>query len=241
MLTYQHISNDLLTFANKDKTRVLMRYFKTQKGEYGEGDIFLGVTVPLQRKIAKKGLALSFAGVEKLLKSKIHEHRFTALEILAMKFEKAKTESEKEKIVALYLKNRNYINNWDLVDTSAPYIIGEHYFSKPKDFLYSLAKSENIWDRRIAMVATHHFIKNGNFEDTFKLTKIYLNDKHDLIHKATGWMLREVGKRDLDALINYLDAYYLEMPRTMLRYAIENLPDHIRQLYMKRTPKRSEH
>lgn len=230
-LTAKKVEKALLSLKNKEKADFLKKYFKTGKGEYGFGDIFLGITVPEQRTIAKKYRGIALDEVKKLLSSKIHEFRFTALEILVLKYEKAK-ETEKKKIVSFYLRVRKYINNWDLVDTSARYILGEYYFDKSKDILMRLALSKSVWDRRIAIVSTHAFIARDYFEVTFKIAELLLKDSHDLIHKATGWMLREVGNKDKQALVGFLKAHHRDMPRTMLRYAIEKFPQKERKAFL---------
>jgi 3-methyladenine DNA glycosylase AlkD len=210
------------------------RYFKTGKGEYGEGDIFLGLNVPTSRKIARQFADTPLSSITQLLQSKIHEERFIALLILVKKYEQGSNE-EKKKIFNLYLKNTKRINNWDLVDTSAPYIIG-HYLSSSKQrtsTLKKLAASKNLWERRIAIIATGYFIRQDQFKDTLTLAKLLLHDDHDLIHKAVGWMLREVGKRNKSELTEFLKVNYQQMPRTMLRYAIEKFPPKERQKYLK--------
>ncbi len=217
--------------ADKKKASFLLRYFKTDKGEYGQGDVFLGITVPVQRSIARTYTHLSLAEIASFLKSKIHEVRFTALEILVMNYEKASL-SEKKKIYDFYIKNTSSINNWDLVDTSAPYIVGGYLQDKNKDPLRKLARSKNLWERRIAIVATQPFIQSGEFKMTFELVRLLLKDTHDLIHKACGWMLREIGKRDKQALVIFLNEHYNRMPRTMLRYAIERFPQARRKAYL---------
>ncbi len=233
---------DLDKLKNSKKAKILSGFFKTGKGEYGEGDIFLGVTVPDQRKIAEKYKDLKLGEVQKLLKSKIHEFRLVASMILVEKYEKINhgddgkgvmAEIEKSKLVDFYLKNTKYINNWDLVDCSAYFILGDYLFDKEKDVLYNLAKSENLWERRIAIISTLGFIRRNNFTETLKICEILLNDEHDLIHKACGWMLREVGKRDLGVEVRFLKKFYKKMPRTMLRYAIEKFSEAERQKYLK--------
>ena len=214
------------------KLRVLKRFFKTGKGQYGEGDIFLGVQVPDSRKIVRKYTGISLEDTLSFLSSKIHEERLIALLIMV---EKAKRSDEagKETLFKKYLENTQYINNWDLVDLSADKIVGSYLFDKPKDILYSLAVSENLWERRIAILATFDFIKKGFYQETLKIAKILLNDRHDLIHKAVGWMLREVGKRcSQEVLEQFLIINYKQMPRTMLRYAIERLPETLRLQYL---------
>jgi len=227
------VKADLEKAADPVQAEKLQGFFKTGKGEYGEGDIFLGVKVPEQRKIAKKHRDISLDEIIKLLQSNIHEHRLTSLFILTHKFSKG-DEKTRKKIVDLYLANTAYINNWDLVDSSAHKIIGPWLLDKPRDLLYKLAESEMLWERRIAMISTFAFIRLGDLSDAVALAKILLHDEHDLIHKASGWMLREVGKKDIDLLYSFLDEYSNEMPRTMLRYSIEKIPEEKRKHYLKR-------
>ena len=236
------VKKELNKLANPIKAKLLAGFFKTGKGEYGEGDIFLGLTVPLQRKLAQKFNNLSLGEISKLLKSPIHEYRLTALEILVMQYEYAQKSKDLvvcDKIVNFYLNNTKYINNWDLVDLSASYLLGDWLLNVnakaniKRSVLYKLVKSKNIWERRISIVSTFAFIKAGQFADSLKLAKILLKDEHDLIHKAVGWMLREVGKKDQDVLIGFLDKYANQMPRTMLRYAIEKFPAARRKWYLK--------
>ena len=222
------LKQELNKLKDPEKAKILQRFFKTGKGEYGEGDIFLGIMVPEQRKIAKKYQNLTLKELQNLLNSKIHEQRQISLYILISKYKQ-----EKEKIFNFYLKNTKNINNWDLVDLSAPNILGNYLLEKDKSILYKLAKSNNLWERRIAILSTYEFIKNNQFEHTLKISEILLNDKHDLIHKTVGWMLREAGKKDLEALECFLRSYYKKMPRTMLRYAIERFPEEKRQPYLK--------
>ena len=217
--------------SSKEKSKIYAKFFKTGKGEYGEGDIFLGLTVPEQRILARKYTNLVLDDVKKLLESKYHEHRLMGLFILVYKYERS-NEKEKAGIKDFYLENKHRGNNWDLVDSIAGKIIGKHLIDKDKKVLYELAKSESIWDRRIAIISTFEFIKNGKFEDTLKISKILLKDEHDLIHKAVGWMLREIGKRDLETLEKFLKRHYKKMPRTMLRYAIEKFPEIKRKKYL---------
>jgi 3-methyladenine DNA glycosylase AlkD len=224
--------------ADPDKAVILQRFFKTGLGQYGEGDIFVGVMVPQSRQVAKKFSQLPLGEVRTLLYSRIHEERLVALLILAWRYSSASSSrGEKEEIVKFYLDNIKQVNNWDLVDLSAPNILGAHLLVDNRDdrrrLLYRLAGSENVWERRIAIVATHHFIRNGDFSDTLKIAEMLLQDRHDLIHKATGWMLREVGKRDAAAEEAFLEKHCSVMPRTMLRYAIERLPESKRRRYMK--------
>lgn len=223
-LRLSDLQRELARASNAERARNLAWFFKTGKGEYAEGDQFCGITVPALRKIAKRYTHLGLVDVRKLLSSRVHEHRFTALEILVFQYE-AGDESTKHKLFDFYLKHAHYINNWDLVDTSAPYIVGEHLASRPRNVLYRLAKSFNVWERRIAIVATAALIKRGDLHDTFGVSALLLSDKHDLIHKAVGWMLREAGKRSQPGLLKFLSQNYPLMPRTALRYAIERFPE----------------
>lgn len=218
--------------SSKKKAELYQRYFKTGKGDYGEGDIFMGLTMGENRIIAKKNIDLSLIDTQKLLRSKIHEHRMVALLILLLKFRKANL-VEQKKIYKIYLKNYNYINNWDLVDVTCPYIVGG-YLSDKKDrkILYQFAKSNHLWKKRIAIISCMAFIRKGDYRDGIKISKILLKDEHDLIHKAVGWMLREVGKKDLKTETDFLDKYYKTMSRTTLRYAIEKFPETKRKYYL---------
>lgn len=231
-LTLFALQRELAEASNPHRARSLALFFKTGSGEYGEGDEFCGIVVPVLRKIAKRYTHLGFAEIKKLLSSRVHEHRFTALEILVFQYE-AGDERAKQRLFAFYLKHTRHINNWDLVDTSAPYIVGEHLASRSRSALYRLAKSSSVWERRIAIVATAAFIKRGDLKDTFGVAACLLKDKHDLIHKAVGWMLREAGKQSPPALLNFLSQNYAAMPRTALRYAIERLPDPQRRSILK--------
>lgn len=220
--------------ANNQHAVILQRFFKTGPGEYGEGDIFHGIKVPVQRTIANQFQHLPLNDLQILLKSKYHEERLISLLILVAKFKHA-TESVREKLYNFYMKNSKNINNWDLVDLSADKIVGAYLIDKDKSVLFKLAKSSDLWERRISMISTFHFIKNGIFEVTFQIAEILLNDEHDLIQKAVGWMLREIGKRDLEPEEEFLKIHYKQMPRTMLRYAIERFPEAKRQAYLKGT------
>ncbi len=230
MLT--ELRKEINKHSNPDKAKFLQRFFKTGKGEYAEGDKFLGIVVPIQRQVAKKFQTLSFTDLQKLITSGYHEERLIALLILVERFKKA-DEEEKEKIVKFYLDNRKGINNWDLVDLSAPKILGVYLLDKDRKILYKFAKSDNLWEKRIAVLTTLTFIKNKDFNDALKIYEIVVNDDHDLIHKAVGWMLRELGKIDINAEEGFLKNHYKTMPRTMLRYAIEKFPEHKRQAYLK--------
>jgi 3-methyladenine DNA glycosylase AlkD len=225
------------TLKNPAQAKVLSGFFKTGKGQYGEGDIFLGIKVPTQRETIKKYYDLDFKDLQELLNSKIHEYRLSALFILVKKFTAAvKVQDEKAqvKIYNFYLKNARNINNWDLVDLSAPNIVGQYLLAKNREILYDLVKSKNLWERRIAVLATFTFLRQKDFKDILKIAEILLRDEHDLIHKSVGWMLREAGKRDVKVLYKFLDKNYQKMPRTMLRYAIEKLPELERKKYLKK-------
>jgi len=271
-MNLSRLKKELKKVADPKRAKASQRYFKTGKGEYGEGDVFLGITVPQSRKIAIKFKNLDFSSIETLLHSRIHEGRLIALLILVKKFEK-ESESERERIFDFYLKNTKYINNWDLVDLSAHKIIGGYLLSRgpvksnpsvlrqgfgtaqpanaalsleaskrsgvgiPSSFatpfvLLRLAKSKNIWERRIAVLSTFQFIKYNRFNESLIIAKILLNDKHDLIHKAVGWMLREVGKKNLYVELKFLNKHYKKMPRTMLCYSIEKFPEKLRRIYL---------
>ena len=228
------VRKELKSMADPDKAAILQRYFKTGLGQYGEGDIFIGVMVPQSRKVAKKFSQLQLVEVKMLLYSHIHEERLVALLILVWRYSSAlSSREEKEEIVKFYLDNIKQVNNWDLVDLSAPNILGVHLIDRDRRLLYRLARLENVWERRIAILATYHFIRNGDFSDTLKIAEMLLQDRHDLIHKAAGWMLREVGKRDVASEEAFLEKHHSVMPRTMLRYAIERLPESKRRCYKK--------
>lgn len=218
--------------ADKEKVEILQKFFKTGRGEYGEGDVFLGIPVPRIRKIAKEFKDIKLEEVQEYLNSEIHEERLVALLILVDKLKKA-DESEKEKTFNFYLRNaaRNRINNWDLVDLSCRFIVGEFLLDKERSILYRLA-SGNLWERRIAIISTYAFIRKNQFQDTIKISELLLEDKHDLIHKSVGWMLREVGKKDVRVLEVFLNKNYKKMPRTMLRYAIEKFSESKRKAYL---------
>ena len=228
------LRKDVELLANPEKAKVLWGFFKTGPGQYGEGDVFLGIVVPDSRKIAKKYAALAIGGVLTLLKSKIHEEWLISLFILISKFEKGDIQT-KENIFRLYLKHTAFINNWDLIDLSAYKIVGAYLENRPKKILYKLARSESLWERRISIIARFHFIKEGKYEDTFAIVRILLRDSEDLIHKAAGWMLREVGKRcSEEAEEVFLRKHLEEIPRTMLRYAIERFGSEKRRQYLTR-------
>lgn len=223
---------DLKHAADKQKALILSRFFKTGKGEYGEGDVFWGINVPTQHTIAKKYINLPIEEIQELIESPVHECRLTGILILVGKFKKA-DEILRKDLHTFYLKHSKKVNNWDLVDSSAEELVGEYLLDKDTAILEKYARSDNLWQRRIAMIATYAFIKKGRFEETIKIATILLHDQHDLIHKAVGWMLREVGKRDQAVLLSFLDVHAKSMPRTMLRYAIEKLSSDQKQHYMK--------
>ena len=222
----QSFVTELKSNADPKKAVILQRYFKTGKGEYGEGDVFVGLTVPVLRSIAQKYQGIDFSDLQFFISSKFHEYRLVALLVLVAKYEsaiKVGDEVNAKKVVIFYNKNLKYINNWDLVDLSAPKILGHYYFHRDRADLFKLSGSKNLWYRRIAILSTLYFIKNGQFTDSLKLAQKYLKDQHDLIHKATGWMLREIGKKDAQIEIAFLRKHHKQMPRIMFRYAIERL------------------
>jgi len=229
------IKQDLQKLANPEQAKILQRFFKTGKGEYGEGDVFLGIKVPEQRKVAKKHLDISLSELQELVQSKYHEHRLTGFMMIEYKFQKAEKKNDKkeqEELYDFFIKNKEYANNWDIIDVTTPKVVGKYLFDKDRAILYKLAKSKSIWDRRIAVLATFWFIYKNDFFDSIKIAEILVDDKHDLIHKAVGWMLREVGKRDQAVEEKFLDRHYKTMPRMMLRYALERLPEDRRKHYM---------
>ena len=220
--------------ASPEKKKVQLRFFKTGVGEYGYGDEFLGVMVPQVRAIVKEVWQnISFEEIEKLLHSPYHEARLTALLLLVKIYEaKGTSDDTKDNIFDIYTSNTDYINNWDLVDLSAPNIVGHHLFDKDCSLLYEFAQSNHLWKQRIAVVATLYFIRKGEFSHTYALAKLFMNTMHDLMKKAVGWTLREAGKRDITQLRNFLNEHKAVMPRTMLRYAIENFSEEERREFM---------
>jgi 3-methyladenine DNA glycosylase AlkD len=227
--------NDLRTSlrgnANKEQAKILQKFFKTGPGEYGEGDIFLGIKVPLLRSISHNHLCLTFNELQELIKSPVHEERMSALMILVKRFP-ISSAAEKEKFYKFYLKNAKNINNWNLVDITAPQIVGGYLYDKDKRILEKLAGSKSLWEKRISMIATYRFIKENQFDTALTIAEKLLNDENDLIHKAVGWMLREIGKRDIKTEEVFLKDRYKKMPRTMLRYAIEKFPEKKRKAYL---------
>jgi 3-methyladenine DNA glycosylase AlkD len=232
---YRQVHAALLALANPKKAAFLAGFFKTGPGQYAEGDRFLGVTVPALRQLARQFRHLGLPDCERLLQSPHNEERCLALLILVEHFEKGDA-ATKNKVYRLYAKNRHRVNNWNLVDGSAPYIVGPHLLRRSRSWLYQLARSPSLWDRRIAILATFSFIRAGDFADALKLTAHFLDDEHDLMHKACGWMLREIGKRDPAVLETFLRRHHRHMPRTMLRYAIERFPPARRKAYLAGLP-----
>lgn len=230
-LTYAFLLKEVKKLSSPEKAKTSLWFFKTGPGQYGEGDKFLGLTTPQMRNVSKKYQILAFPDLEKLLSSPFHEHRSLALQILVLQFQKAGPKDQKA-IFDFYLNHTSRINNWDLVDISAAQIVGQYLINKNRIILYKLAKSSSLWQRRISIISTFTFIRHKDYSDTLKIAKLLLTDKEDLIHKAVGWMLREVGNRDQNAEIKFLDVHTLTMPRTMLRYAIEKFPPTLRLHYL---------
>ena len=226
---------EIRALANKKIAQHSLRFFKTDKGEYGHGDLFLGVRAPQIRLIAKKHIDISITDMKTLIQSKYHEERFLGLIIIVNKYAKTKDKKNRNQLYKIYVSSFKYINNWNLVDVTCPHVTGKHLIDKDRTILYKWAKSEDLWTKRIAMVSTFSFIRKNDLEDTFKIAEILLQDKHDLIHKAVGWMLREAGKRDIKKEEAFLKKHYKTMPRTMLRYSIEKFPETKRQKYLKGT------
>jgi 3-methyladenine DNA glycosylase AlkD len=233
MSLHEQVKAELEKLSDPEHAMKLQGFFKTGEGEYGEGDIFLGVRVPDQRRIAKKYKNIPLTDVVELLQSGIHEHRLTALFILTEQFNKGDEEA-RQRIVDLYLSNAAYVNNWDLVDSSAHKILGAWLVGRPREVLYEMAESDSLWERRISIISTFALINRGDLADALALARALIDDGHDLIHKASGWVLREVGKKDQSALETFLLEHYEKMPRTMLRYAIERLPEERKRFYMGR-------
>lgn len=228
------IKNDFRKVSSKSKADHSTRFFKTGKGEYGEGDLFLGVSTPNVHKLVNKYKRdLDITDTLYFLNHKIHTYRFFALEVLKYKYKRGHTD-ERKKIFDIYIKNLKFINNWDLVDISAPHIVGDYLLDKDRDILFKLAKSDTLWSQRVAIISTFAFIRNSEYEDTLKISKILLNHKHDLIHKAVGWMLREVWKRDPEIVEEFLKENYDQIPRTALRYSIEKMEEKKRKRFLKK-------
>ncbi len=230
----EELRKEIQSLATAEKAKNAAWFFKTGKGEYGEGDIFIGLSVPQSRRISKKFKNLSRSETLELLHSKLHEERLIALFILILQFNGGGEDLQKE-IYELYLKNTKYVNNWDLVDSSADKIVGAYIFKRQRNILQKLALSNVLWEKRIAIIATFYFIKRGEYKDTFEVAELLLGDKHDLIHKAVGWMLREVGEKvSSEKEKEFLRRHYKNMPRTMLRYAIEKFPEEERMYYLRK-------
>ena len=227
------ITNRLQALSDAEKREIFPKFFKAGKGEYGEGDRFLGVTVPNIRAIAKLHKDISIEEIRELIQSEWHEVRLCALIIMVEKSKK-KDEALRKELFNLYLSQTKRINNWDLVDLSCRFIVGEYLLDKSRDILYQLAQSPLLWDNRIAIISTYAFIRKGQLEDTYALSNLMMQHPHDLMHKAIGWMLREAGKRDSERLYDYVMSHRADMPRTMLRYAIEKFSPKERAILMKR-------
>ncbi len=230
-MTCSEIQNRLAKLANEERAQVLRGFFKTGPGQYAEGDIFLGITVPVLRSVAKECGKTTIKDSVRLLRSRVHEERLMALFLLIASFGKGDGRV-KARIYHLYLENLQYVNNWDLVDLSAPNIAGAYLSDRSRRPLYNLARSTDLWERRASIVATLYFIRQDDLGETFTIARMLLNDEHDLIHKSVGWMLREAGKRDQLAEESFLKTHYRTMPRTMLRYAIERFPEKKRKSYL---------
>jgi 3-methyladenine DNA glycosylase AlkD len=228
----EDVRKRLKKLGTRERAEVSQRFFKTGPGQYGEGDVFLGVRVPELRRLAKEFKDLASREIQGLLRSEVHEERLVALLILVRNYPKADQQAQK-RIYGLYMGHLRFVNNWDLVDVSAEHVVGAFLRDKDKSPLYRLARSKDLWERRVSVLATFHYIKRNEFSETLKIARMLLLDEEDLIHKAVGWMLREVGKRDLAVEEKFLKTHYLKMPRTMLRYAIERFPEPKRQRYLK--------
>ena len=220
-MTRAGLELELKAASSSERAVGMARFFKTGAGQYGDGDLFLGIATPVLRRIALRYKGLELDELQRLLDSKAHEHRTAALEILVAQY-KSGNEELRERIVEFYLSNTHAVNNWDLVDASAPYILGEHLKTRPRKILVKLARSKSLWERRIAMVSTLRLVRAGEADDALKIAEILLGDEHDLMHKAVGWVLREVGDLDEVALLDFLKKHYERVPRTALRYAIEH-------------------
>ena len=232
-LMLAELRDKLIALTNPEDAMFLQRFFKTGPGQYGEGDLFRGIRVPVLRRLSKEYQLIPLEHVVSLLQSAYHEDRLLALFILVLKYAKG-NKGMRDIIYSLYMGNTAFINNWDLVDASAEHVVGAYVSDKSREPLYQLANSRSMWERRIAILATFHFIKRERFEETLKIAEILLTDKEDLIHKAVGWMLREVGKRDIQCEDSFLNTHYRQMPRTMLRYAIEKYAQEKRLVYLKK-------
>lgn len=232
-MTLKNLNKELKKLSDPVRAEHSKGYFKTGKGEYGEGDVFIGLTMGQQRQLAKGYNDFSIANIQKLLDSKIHEKRMIGLVIMVNRFNKA-DEKDRKFLFDFYLRNAKKVNNWDLVDISCPYLVGKYLVNKRKErkILYGLAKSKNLWEKRISIVSTSAFIRKGQLDDAFKISKMFLSDKHDLMHKAVGWMLREAGKKDINQLKKFLKDNYKNIPRTTLRYSIERFEETERKMFL---------
>ena len=231
--TAQRYVEELEAYSSAEEAEKYRRHFKTGEGQYGEGDEFIGVRMGQVFALAKEFIDMPPDEIEKLLESPVHEARAGAMSIMDKQGRRKKTpEARRKELFELYLRRTDRINNWDLVDLGAPYVVGRYLFDKPRDVLYELARSENVWERRAAIVATSYFVRQGDLSDTFEIAEVLLGDDHDLIHKATGGWLREAGKRDRQRLLGFLDRHAATMPRTMLRYAVEHLDEEQRKHYL---------
>jgi 3-methyladenine DNA glycosylase AlkD len=232
-ITAERFVERLKTHGSPEELKKIQRYFKTGKGEYGEGDVFIGARMGQVFALAKEFIDLPLDEIEKLLESPIHEVRVGAVSIMDFQARSKKTsETRRKELFELYIRRHDRINDWDLVDRSAPYVVGGYLFAKPRDILYKLARSKNTWKRRTAIVSTYYFIRTGDVTDTFKIAEILINDKHDLINKAIGGWLREAGKKDRERLLKFLDKHAATMPRVSLRYAIEHFDKKQRDHYL---------
>lgn len=227
------LQTKLRKLEDKEYAKKCLRFFKTEPGEYAHGDKFLGIKVPVLRTLAKENIHLSLSDIKKIIKSEYHEERMLGLFILVNKYNKAKDFVEEERLFNIYISSFKYINNWDLVDVTCPHIVGKYLINKDRSILYEWAKSDDLWTKRIAMITNWWFVRKGDLKDVYKIADILLEDDHDLIHKAVGWMLREAGKKDEKRLKSYLKKHYQSMPRVMLRYSIEKFPKEVRSQYLK--------
>lgn len=231
VMILDEVREELQKCADPKRAEIAKRYFRAYPGGYGQGDVFLGINMPTLRSLSKKFSVIGLPEVLDFLHSAIHEERMLALLILVSRFQKSVPSGKKE-IFDMYIRNMRFINNWDLVDLSAPQIVGGYLLGRDKNLLYELAGSDDLWERRISILSTFCFIRENNFDHTFNIARVLIPDKEDLIHKAAGWMLREVGKRDMDKECLFLSEHYRKMPRTMLRYAIERFPEKLRKDYL---------
>jgi 3-methyladenine DNA glycosylase AlkD len=231
-MSFEKIREELEASGDPGGASILQKFFKTGLGEYGEGDVFRGIRLPVLRKLSAKYHDLSLPQVERLLHSAFHEDRMLAVLIFIRRYAKG-DEAARAKVYRVYLKNRKFINNWDLIDVSAAHIVGAFLWDKDRGMINRLAQSDSLWDRRIAIISTFYFIRRGEFGETLAVARTLLLDTEDLIQKAVGWMLREIGNRNLQAEEDFLRIHYRQMPRTMLRYAIEKFPDAKRKQYLK--------